>query len=136
MKMSGQTKQDSTGTPSAEGPDTGDDSLFNVRRLRADIRELERDNARLRDDISLLVCAILKRNGKDVTDMTAMDRLKELHANEAILLSNRSRPPIAIRGGKAVSNLFRGVRKMVSPQVPQDGDSVNDQGQLRREEKA
>lgn len=31
--------------------DTGDDSLYNVRRLRAQIRELERENNRLRDKL-------------------------------------------------------------------------------------
>jgi hypothetical protein len=43
-------------------------------------------NARFaNEELARAVCAILKRDGKDVVDMTAMDRLAELHANEALL---------------------------------------------------
>jgi len=43
---------------------------------------LKNENTRLKAELSGLVCAILKRGGKDVTDMTALDRLAQLHANE------------------------------------------------------
>lgn len=60
------------------------DMVLHERALEA---SMEREES-LRKDLSTIVCAILKRDGRDVTDITAMDRLAELHANEAIFLSN------------------------------------------------
>lgn len=55
--------------------DTGDDSLCNVRRLRA-------ENEKLRSNLSGLISDILQRDGKTVFNMSANDRLAELHSNE------------------------------------------------------
>ena len=85
-------------------------------KMRDYARELERENARLkiynaqaeaaatqhkaeserlRNDLSMVVCAILKRNGKAVTDMTAIDRIRELHANELLFRAQRLSSAIA-----------------------------------------
>jgi len=49
-------------------------------------RVLERENNALRSELSEIVAAILKRGGKDVTNMAAMDRLAELHSHESKFL--------------------------------------------------
>lgn len=56
-------------------------------RLSGLLRVSNTENNRLKLDLSNLVCAILKRNGKDVLDMSANDRLAELHENEKRLAS-------------------------------------------------
>ena len=53
-----------------------------ILRLSGLLRVSNTENNRLKLDLSNLVCAILKRNGNDVLDMSANDRLEELHQNE------------------------------------------------------
>jgi hypothetical protein len=44
--------------------------------------ELEAELAKISEDLSTVISEILKKDGAPVFDMTAMDRLAELHRNE------------------------------------------------------
>jgi len=62
-----------------------------VETVPADFaRGLERELAEMHRDCMTIVAHILKRNGKDVTNLSVMDRLAELHKAELDLAAERA----------------------------------------------
>lgn len=55
-----------------------------------DATECRANLVKLKSDLVAVIAAVLKRDGKDVTSMTAMDRIAELHANEQRIDAERA----------------------------------------------
>lgn len=53
-----------------------------VEQLKEQIEELETKVERVTEDLSVLVSEILKKDDQPIVDMTAMERLAELHKQE------------------------------------------------------
>jgi hypothetical protein len=66
----------------SDTPET-DEAQFGTGRVSVDFaRRLERQRNETSHNLASIVAAILKRDGRDVFDMSATDRLAELHAAE------------------------------------------------------
>ena len=66
----------------SDTPET-DEAQFGTGRVSVDFaRRLERQRNETSHNLASIVAAILKRDGRDVFDMSATDRLAELHTAE------------------------------------------------------